>query len=154
MKESTSATIAHVGPNTWTRWPTIRAYENTLQFGANRKQDGKIKTILDGSGKTVTINCDLILHTHGANIAADDLIAIEVKKHDTPDKAKQQDRERLRALTKASYDGVWMNDGSAPPEHVYGYRLGAFVELDRKRRICRVEYYKNGEYESESEHPF
>ena len=120
----------------------------------NRKQNGKIKTILDGEGRIVTINCDLILHTRGANIAADNLIAIEVKKLDRPDKNKQQDRERLRALTKASYDGAWMNDGSAPPEHVCGYHLGAFVELDRRRRICRVEYYKNGEYESESEHSF
>lgn len=120
----------------------------------NRKQNGKIKTMLDGEGKIATISCDLILHTRGANIAADNLIAIEVKKYDQPDEEKQRDRERLRALTKASYDGIWMNDGSNPPEHVCGYRLGAFVELDRKRRICRVEYYKNGEYESESKYSF
>ena len=120
----------------------------------NRKQNGQIKTILDGEGKVVTINCDLILHTRGANIAADNLIAIELKKHDRPDEEKQRDRERLRALTKDSYDGIWMNDGSTPPEHVCGYRLGAYVELDRNQRLCHVEFYKNGEYDSNVEYSF
>jgi hypothetical protein len=120
----------------------------------NRKQDGKIKTILDGSHRVVTINCDLILHTRGVNIAADNLIAIEVKKSDQPEKDKQSDRERLQALTKDSYDGIWMNDGSEPPEHVCGYRLGAFVELDRKKRICVVEYFRCGAYETRTEHNF
>lgn len=143
----------------WSKYLELAAHDRGLrEYIAdpeyNRKQDGQIKTILDGKGRIVTINCDLILHTRGANIAADNLIAIEVKKYDQPSEDKQSDRERLRALTKESYDGVWMNDGSTPPEHVCGYRLGAFVELDRKRRICRVEYYKNGEYESESEHSF
>ncbi len=118
----------------------------------NRKQDGQIKTILDGNRRIVTINCDLILHTRGANISEDNLIAIEVKKYDRSREDKQRDRERLRALTKESYDDVWMNDGSTPPEHVCGYRLGVFVELDRNRRICRVEYYKDGKYDSVSEY--
>jgi len=120
----------------------------------NRKQNGEIKTILDNENRVVTINCDLILHSRGDNIATDNLIAIEVKKYDRPDEDKRRDRERLRALTKASYDDIWMNDGSNPPEHVCGYQLGAFVELDRRQQICRIEYYKNGEYESKSEHSF
>jgi hypothetical protein len=120
----------------------------------NRKQNGQIKTVIDGQGKVVTINCDLILHTRGEDIAQDNLIAIEVKKHDRPEKGKQSDRERLRALTKESYDGIWMNDGSTPPKHVCGYRLGVFVELNRKSGICHVEYYKNGEYESDAEYSF
>jgi hypothetical protein len=120
----------------------------------NRQQNGEIKTILDGQHKVVTINCDLILHSRGKNISEDNLIAIEVKKFDRPESEKQDDRERLRALTRASYDGIWMNDGSAPPKHVCGYRLGAFVELDRRQRLCTVEYYKDGEYETKTEHSF
>ena len=120
----------------------------------NRKQNGQIKTILDGNSRIVNINCDLILHTRGANIEEDNLIAIEVKKYDRLTREKQNDRERLRALTKESYDDVWMNDGSTPPKHVCGYRLGVYVELDRNRRICRVEYYKHGKYDSKSEYKF
>jgi len=120
----------------------------------NRKQNGEIKTILDNESRVVKINCDLILHSRGANIAEDNLIAIEVKKYDQSDVEKQRDRERLRALTKASYNEIWMNDRSTPPEHVCGYRLGAFVELNRRQRTCCVEFYKNGEYESEFQHSF
>ena len=120
----------------------------------NRKQNGEIKTILDGESRVVTINCDLILHSRGMNIAEDNLIAIEIKKFDRPEIEKQKDRDRLRALTQASYDGIWMNDGSTPPEHVCGYRFGAFVELDRRYRRCTVEYFKDGQYKTKTEHSF
>lgn len=120
----------------------------------NRKQNGMIKTILDEDQVVVAINCDLILHSRGLNVAEDNLIAIEVKKADRPPKEKEDDRRRLRALTKASYDDIWMNDGSNPPEHVCGYRFGAFVELDRKRRRCVIECYKEGVLESSTEHYF
>ncbi|MFM5371324.1 hypothetical protein ACET9U_16385 [Aeromonas veronii] len=46
----------------------------------NRKQDGRIKTILDENFEVVTINCDLILHSRGSRIEDDNLIAIEMKK--------------------------------------------------------------------------
>lgn len=110
----------------------------------NRKQDGAVKTILDGQMKVVAINCDLLLHSRGQIVAEDNLIAVEVKKRDAPKDEKEKDRDRLRALTKASYDNVWSNDGIALPEHVCGYALGVFVELDRVRRVCRFEYYRQG----------
>ena len=111
----------------------------------NRQQDGKIKTILDGEMRVVPINCDLILHSRGQVVAADNLIAIEVKKKDGREQDKQKDRERLRALTKSSYDDVWSYDGIALPEHVCGYQLGAFIELDRFRRNCLIEFYQFGD---------
>jgi hypothetical protein len=143
----------------WAMYLEKAAHEQGLtQYVAdaeyNRKQDGKIKTILDGQHHVVTINCDLILHTRGANISEDNLIAIEMKKSDRPDEEKQSDRQRLRALTKASYDGAWMNDGTNPPEHVCGYRLGAFVELDRRQRSCTVEFFKGGNVCSTETHSF
>lgn len=111
----------------------------------NRKQDGRVKTILDREMKVVTINCDLILHSRGNNKAADNLIAIEVKKREGREDEKTKDKERLRALTKASYDDdVWSYDGVALPEHVCGYVLGVYIELDRHRQQCLLEYYKEG----------
>lgn len=110
----------------------------------NRKQNGEVKTIIDGRQKIVPINCDLLLHSRGQVVAEDNLIAIEVKKRDAPKDEKEKDRDRLRALTKASYDDIWSNDGVAFPEHVCGYVLGVFVELDRVKRICRLEYYREG----------
>lgn len=110
----------------------------------NRKQNGKVKTILDDKTRIISINCDLLLHSRGQIVADDNLIAVEVKKHNTPIAEKEKDRIRLRALTKESYDGIWSNDGVTNPEHVCGYKLGIFVELDRIKRVCLLEYYRQG----------
>lgn len=112
----------------------------------NRKQNGQIKTILNEEHVTIPINCDLIFHSRGENVAQDNLIAIELKKHDRPLREKQKDRARLRALTKVSYDGIWVADGVTPPEHVCGYMLGAYVEIDRVQELCTVEYFIQGEH--------
>lgn len=110
----------------------------------NRKQNGEVKTILDGQMKVVPINCDLLLHSRGKIVAQDNLIAVEVKKHDAPVSEKSKDRERLRALTKASYDDIWSADGVPLPEHVCGYVLGVYMELNRIKRSCLFEYYETG----------
>lgn len=111
----------------------------------NRKQGGKVKTIINKDYKVISINCDLILHSRGDNVESDNLIAIEMKKSNRPEKEKESDRSRLRTMTKSSYDGVWSHDGTAHPEHVCGYDLGAFIELDQHEREKRVEYFANGD---------
>lgn len=45
-------------------------------------------------------------------------------------KEKENDKARLVALTKDSYDGVWSFDGKTLPEHVCGYDLGIYYEID------------------------
>jgi len=111
----------------------------------NRKQGGQIKTILDGNMQVITINCDLILHSRGVNIAEDNLIAVEMKKANRPTREKDADRNRLRAMTKSSFDGIWENDGTTQPEHVCGYRLGAYIELHSSARVANLEYFMRGE---------
>jgi hypothetical protein len=111
----------------------------------NRKQLGQIKTILDEDMVVVTIVCDLIVHRRGAVVEDDNLLIIEMKKAGRPDHEKVTDRRRLRAMTKASFDGVWSKDGTAHPEHVCGYQLGVYVELDNDARQCLVEFYRSGE---------
>jgi hypothetical protein len=110
----------------------------------NRKQGGQIKTILDRKMQIITINCDLILHSRGASIAEDNLIAIEMKKADRPESEKNDDRNRLRAMTKKSFDDTWSNDGTTHPEHVCGYKLGLYIELDASKREAILEYYQSG----------
>jgi hypothetical protein len=108
----------------------------------NRKQDGQIKTILDDQMEVVVINCDLIVHSRG-NEAPDNLIAIEMKKSNRPASEKLSDRNRLRALTKKN--DVWSYDGKVHPEHVSGYIIGVYMELDLKKRKCLFEKYKGGD---------
>lgn len=128
----------------------LRGYFADTEY--NRKQDGRVKTIIDRELKVVTINCDL--HSRGGSIAADNLIAVEVKKREGREEEKAKDRERLRALTKASYDDVWSYDGVVLPEHVCGYVLGIYIELDRQHRQCLLEYYKSGDKVEERIHAF
>jgi hypothetical protein len=111
----------------------------------NRQQNGHIKTIIDDEAREISITCDLILHSRGEMIQHDNLIAIEMKKSDRPARDKQNDRIRLRALTKPSYDGVWVNDGTGLPKYVCGYDLGLYIELDVGNGGVTVEEFERGE---------
>jgi len=111
----------------------------------NRKQHGQVKTILNGELEVISITCDLIIHSRGEIISKDNLIAIEMAKPNKSQQAMQDDRNRLMALTKASYDGVWSNDGTAHPEHVCGYVKGLFLIVDRNSRQAQLESYAHGE---------
>ena len=120
----------------------------------NRKQQGAVKTILDDQMQVVRITCDLILHSRGESVLDDNLIAVEMKRLEHPDAEKRKDRIRLRAMTKSSYDDLWSADGIAHPEHVCGYVLGYFVELDTTNRNFVVEGYRGGELMSTITHKF
>lgn len=115
----------------------------------NRKQNGKIKTILDGEYKVISITCDLILHSRGKIVGADNLIAIEMKKSDRPKREKQKDEDRLRALTKA-----WSLNSTELPEHVCGYVLGAYIEINADTRTSFIEFYSSGSKSGQAEYAF
>lgn len=110
----------------------------------NRKQHGQVKTIIKESLEVVQITPDLIAHTRGEKPAPhDNLIAIEAKKSIRPEYEKNADRARLQAMTQTPFDGVWPWDGSHP-EHVCGYAVGVYVEIDIEQRQLRLEFYKKG----------
>jgi len=119
---------------------SIEGYYADTEY--NRKQDGKIKTILDDNMEIVVINCDLIVHSRGEQMP-DNLIAIEMKKSNRPEAEKVSDRKRLRALTKKNE--VWNYEGIVYPEHVSGYTIGIYMELDLQKRTCIFEKYKGGD---------
>lgn len=110
----------------------------------NRKQDGRVKTLLGDDLRIVRITCDLILHSRGKIFGKDNLIALEMKRIEHPEAEKAKDRDRLRALTKQSYDGVWSADGKTLPEHVCGYSWGYFAELNAADRSFMIEEYLLG----------
>jgi hypothetical protein len=120
----------------------------------NRKQNGRIKTILDEDYEVVTINCDLILHSRGNTVENDNLIAIEMKKSNRPQEEKDSDKKRLRALTKSSFDDVWSADGQIHPEHVCNYKLGIYLELDIPARTFTLEQYERGNMQNRQQLQF
>lgn len=109
------------------------------------RNNGHIKTIYDDDLKVVNIVCDIIVHSRGEIVEKDNLIALEMKKSYRLKKEKEDDRARLTALTRDSYDGVWSFDGKTLPEHVCGYDLGIYYEMDLKTRLIYIEYYVKGE---------
>lgn len=110
----------------------------------NRNINRRLKTIKDGKGEIIRINCDLILHSRGKNLKQDNLIALEMKKSNGRRSAKEKDRERLKALTRQSFDNIWSYDGKSLPKHVCRYILGVYYELNISRMEALVEYYRNG----------
>lgn len=129
----------------------LKDYYADVEYNRNQ---GMIKTILDDEQKVIVINCDIILHSRGENVGRDNLIAIEMKKSERPEEEKNKDRDRLRALTKSSFDGIWAADGKTFPEHVCGYELGYFIELDISERIANVEGYRLGKCFSSNAYKF
>jgi hypothetical protein len=114
----------------------LDAYHADVEY--NRNQD-RIKTIIDGEAQVIAITCDLLLHSRAAIVGRDNLIAIEMKKADRPHAGKETDRKRLRVMTGP-------NDHAATlPEHVCGYELGIFIEMDALGETFSVETFRNGE---------
>lgn len=120
----------------------LRGYYADTEY--NRKQNGKVKTMMDDDMQVINITCDLIFHSRGEIMKKDNLIAIEMKKSERPEEEKVSDRSRLRILTKASFDDVWSYDGQTHPEHVCGYDLGYFIELNKDNSSYTVQEFKNG----------
>lgn len=123
---------------------TATSYQNYYVDVEYNRNHGKVKTIMNDDYKVVTVNCDLIVHSRGEVVSKDNLLALEMKKSKRPLAGKVNDRNRLIALTKSSYDGVWSNDGTALPKHVCGYLLGIYYEIDIRKRTIAIEYYCEG----------
>lgn len=123
-------------------------YKNYFVDVEYNRNKGEIKTICRTSRNSdfniMRINCDLIVHSRGHYPEQDNLIAIEMKKASAPNREKEKDRERLMALTKSSYNDIWSADGKALPEHVCGYSLGIYYEINYIRREILIEYYRSG----------
>jgi len=68
-----------------------------------------------------------------------------MKKSNRSEEEKESDRKRLRALTKTSYDDTWSNDGTTHPEHVCGYHIGKFIEIDVDHRTYKIDTFIDGE---------
>ena len=112
----------------------------------NRNVGGALKvlkkTIQGMDEQIVTINCDLIVHSRGQNVVRDNLIALEMKK--STGRQKDKDRNRLGCLTMSPEQKDWSYSDKVVPEHVCGYGLGVYYEVNFRRKNILVEYYKDG----------
>jgi|LakMenEpi03Aug12_release.lakeMendotaPanAssembly.Ray.scaffolds.fasta_scaffold125127_4 hypothetical protein len=84
-----------------------------------------------------------MLHSQGERGLEDNLIAVEMKKVESPLAERRADRVRLKAMTMP-LSSVFGWEGSNPA-NICGYGLGAFQLIDRFQRRCSIEYYRGGE---------
>ncbi len=110
---------------------------------------GDIKRIRHSPTEFNIITCNLILHSRGQR--DDNLIAIEMKKKIHPTASKNADRMRLVALTRPRDAARRL---SRRQDHVYGYHLGLFLELNTEDAEYLLEVYQEGEKVSEHRSPF
>lgn len=108
----------------------------------NRNYEWKIKTIIDSNLEVINITCDIIIHSRWENTNQDNLIAIEMKKSVWKIEEKNKDRNRLIALTKKSFNDTWSFDWTTLPEHVCGYILWIYYEVDIHNKTILIEEYK------------
>lgn len=121
-----------------------RSYRNYYVDVEYNRNNGKVKAIIDEKLEIIPINCDLIVHSRGENRIQDNLLAVEMKKSNRPKKEKLKDKNRLIALTRKPYEGVWAYDGRAFPEYVCDYILGVYYEIAVRANVIMLEYYYQG----------
>lgn len=119
-------------------------YHVDVEYNRNA---GRIKTIIDENEEIINITCDIIIHSRGEIEQNDNLIAIEMKKSYQSEESKNDDRKRLRALTKSKNNKeTYSYDGKTFPRHVCGYRLGVYYEIDAENEKIIIEYYARGSF--------
>ena len=74
------------------------------------------------------------MHGNVKHIEQDNLISVEMKKSNNSIDEKLKDRERLKALTRDSFDDVWSFDGTTLPEHVCRYIIGIYYEINFRQK--------------------
>ena len=124
----------------------LNGYYADVEYNRNRGNVKTLKKTIHGvEEQIIRINCDLIVHSRGKCIEQDNLIAIEMKKSNTPIEAKEKDKDRLKALTKDSFDDIWSFDGTTLPKYVCRYILGIYYEINYRTKQILIEYYRQGE---------
>lgn len=120
-------------------WGTpFNRYNVDIEYNRNHNDPKRVYV----NEEEATIICDLIVHSRGRYIAQDNLISVEMKKEYRSAEEKQQDKYRLMALTRPSFDDNWIFDGTELPRYVCRYILGVYYEI--RDHTIYLEYYRHG----------
>lgn len=107
-------------------------YYADVEFNRNKKE---IKQLHNDDGFVSNILPDIIVHSRGKEIL-DNLLVLEMKKSSADHQDKENDRNRLRKMTKQNYNGN---------SYSYEYRLGIYYEINFEKKQILVEFYQDGE---------
>lgn len=107
-------------------------YYADIEFNRNKKS---IKQLPNDDDSLNNILPDIIVHSCGKEII-DNLLVLEMKKSSAAHQDKENDRNRLRKMTKQNYNGS---------RYSYEYRLGIYYEINFEKKQILVEFYQDGE---------
>lgn len=102
----------------------------------------EVKAIIDDECKIIKIQNDLIIHSRGTKIK-DNLLALEMKKSTSSSSEMEDDRNRLKCLTKQTCSDIFSYNGLPFPKYVCKYELGIFYIIDIKAKTITIEIYTN-----------
>lgn len=102
-----------------------RAFENTIN---------NVKHLPDEEGTPKRVFPDIIVHSRG-EVSLDNLIALEMKKSSASQEEIDDDKARLKHLTKMNTNTSF---GS------YEYILGIYYEINLDKEEIKIEFFYNG----------
>lgn len=102
-----------------------RAFENTIN---------NVKHLPDEEGTPKRVFPDIIVHSRG-EVGLDNLIALEMKKSIASQEEKDDDKARLKHLTKLNTNTSF---GS------YEYILGIYYEINLDKAEIKIEFFYDG----------
>lgn len=107
-------------------------YYADVEFNRNKK---RIKQLHNDDGFVSNILPDIIVHSRGKE-NLDNLLVLEMKKISANQQDKENDRNRLKKMTKQNCNGN---------SYSYEYRLGIYYEINFEKKQILVEFYQDGE---------
>lgn len=115
-------------------------YHADIEF--NRDEDGVkcINYITDDGVSLKRIFTDVIVHSRGKE-RIDNLIALEMKKSSASQTEIDEDKARLRQLTKQNSNTALCR---------YAYLLGIYYEINLDKKEIKIEFFNNGNIEEQT----
>lgn len=105
-------------------------YYADVEFNRNKK---RIKQLHNDDGFVSNILPDIIVHSRGKEIP-DNLLVLEMKKSSANQQDKENDRNRLKKMTKQNCN---------ESHHSYEYLLGIYYEISFDKKTILVEFYQD-----------
>lgn len=112
-------------------------YYADVKFNRNKK---RIKQLHNDDGFVSNILPDIIVHSRGKEIP-DNLLVLEMKKSSANQQDKENDRNRLKKMTKQN---------CTESHHSYEYLLGIYYEVDFGKKQIFIELYQDEEIVEEN----
>lgn len=117
----------------------LKKYHADIEFNRDEGNVKRISYITDDGVYLKCIFTDIIVHSRG-EVSLDNLIALEMKKSSASQKEIDDDKARLKQLTKQNTNTSFCN---------YGYILGIYYEINLDKEEIKIEFFYNGNREEQ-----